>query len=143
MRKKRGQLADLWYLDEVFIKINGVLHYLWRVVDQDGEELDILVQKRRKNRAAMKFFKKLLKIQQALPLKIVTDNLRSYSAAKRDIMPSVEHSTEQYETSSVNCPISRLDNKNGKYGGSNQKAKLNDFYRVMGLSITCSDLVVI
>ena len=53
----------MWYLDEVFININGVLHYLWRAVDQDGDELDIIVQKRRKKKAAMKFFKKLLKDQ--------------------------------------------------------------------------------
>ena len=58
IRKKRGQLGDIWYLDEVFIKINGVLHYLWRAVDQDGDELDILVQKRRNKKAAMKLFKK-------------------------------------------------------------------------------------
>jgi putative transposase len=48
IRKNRGRLGDTWYLDEVFIKVNGVLHYLWRAVDQDGDELDILVQKRRK-----------------------------------------------------------------------------------------------
>tara|TARA_R110002167_G_scaffold91458_1_gene245968 strand:+ start:4784 stop:4969 length:186 start_codon:yes stop_codon:yes gene_type:complete len=59
--KNRGQLGDTWYLDEVFIKINGVLHYLWRAVDQDGDEIDILVQKRKD--------------------KIVTDNLKSYSVA--------------------------------------------------------------
>jgi putative transposase len=52
----------------------------------------------------MKFFKKLLKGQQAAPLKIVTDKLRSYSAAKRDIMPSVEHSTQQYENN--RCELS-------------------------------------
>jgi putative transposase len=80
------------------------LHYLWRAVDQDGEELDILVQKRRNKKAAMKFFKKLLKGQQATPLKIITDKLRSYSAAKRDIMPSVAHSTEQYENN--RCELS-------------------------------------
>jgi putative transposase len=45
IKKKRGQLGDMWYLGEVFVKINGVLHYLWRAVDQDGDELDILVQK--------------------------------------------------------------------------------------------------
>jgi putative transposase len=104
IRKKRGQLGDTWYLDEVFVKINGVLHYLWRAVDQDGDELDILVQKRRNKKAAMKFFKKLLKGQQTTPLKIVTDKLRSYSAAKRDIMPSVEHSTQQYENN--RCELS-------------------------------------
>jgi putative transposase len=104
IRKSRGQLGDTWYLDEVFIKINGVLHYLWRAVDQDGDELDILVQKHRNKKAAMKFFRKLLKGQQAAPLKIVTDKLRSYSAAKRDIMPSVEHSTQQYENN--RCELS-------------------------------------
>jgi putative transposase len=104
IRKKRGQLGDMWYLDEVFIKINGVLHYLWRAVDQDGDELDILVQKRRNKKAAMKFFKKLLKSQQATPLKLVTDKLRSYSAARREIMPSVAHSTQQYENN--RCELS-------------------------------------
>ena len=104
LRKKRGKLGDTWYLDEVLIKINGVLHYLWRAVDQDGDDLDILVQKRRNKRAAMKFFRKLLKGQQAAPLKIVTDKLRSYSAAKRDIIPSVDHSTEQYENN--RCELS-------------------------------------
>ncbi len=64
IKKSRGQLGDTWYLDEVFIKINGVQHYLCRAVDQDGDELDILVQKRRDKRAAKRFFKKLLKGQQ-------------------------------------------------------------------------------
>ncbi|MBE3658142.1 hypothetical protein BOO92_15795 [Vibrio navarrensis] len=58
----RGSLST-WYLDEVFIKINGVLHYLWRAVDQDGDEIDILVQKRKDKKAAMRFFKRLLKGQ--------------------------------------------------------------------------------
>ena len=92
-----GSLGETWYLDEVFIKINGVQHYLLRAVDQDGDELDVLVQQRRNKKAAKRFFKKLLKGQQVKPLKIVTDKLRSYSAAKRDVMPSVTHSTQQYE----------------------------------------------
>ncbi len=80
-------LGDTWYLDEVFIKINGIQHYLWHAVDQDGDELDILVQKRCNKKAARRFFKKLLKGQMVKPLKIVTDKLRSYSAAKREVMP--------------------------------------------------------
>ncbi len=104
IKKSRGPLGDTWYLDEVFIKINGVQHYLWRAVDQDGDELDILVQKRRDKKAAMRFFKKLLKGQQVKPLKIVTDKLRSYSAAKREMMPSVEHTTQQYENN--RCELS-------------------------------------
>jgi putative transposase len=91
-------------LDEVFVKVNGVLHYLWRAVDQDGDELDILVQKRRNKKAAMKFFNNLLKGQQTTTMKIVTDKLRSYSAANRDIMPSVGHSTQQYENN--RCELS-------------------------------------
>ena len=104
LKQNRGQLGDTWFLDEVFIKINGVLHYLWRAVDQDGDEIDFLVQKRKDKKAARRFFEKLLKGQQATPLKIVTDKLKSYSAAKRDLMPSIEHSTQQYENN--RCELS-------------------------------------
>jgi putative transposase len=104
IKKNRGKLDDIWYLDEVFIKINGVLHYLWRAVDQGGDEIDILVQKRKDAKAAKRFFKKLLKGQQATPIKIVTDKLKSYSAAKRETMPSTEHSTQQYENN--RCELS-------------------------------------
>jgi putative transposase len=77
---------------------------LWRAVDQDGDQLNILVQKRRDKKAARRFFKKLAKGQQVKPLKIVTDKLRSYSAAKREIMPSVDHPTQQYENN--RCELS-------------------------------------
>nr|WP_232787736.1 IS6 family transposase [Paraglaciecola sp. MB-3u-78] len=90
-KKNRGRLGDTWFLDDVLIKINSVLHYLWRAVDQDGDELDILVQKPKHKKAAKRFFKKLLKGQQCAPIKIVIDKLRSYSAAKREWMPSIEH----------------------------------------------------
>jgi putative transposase len=91
-------------LGKVFIKINDVIHYLWRAVDQDGDEFDILVQKRKDKHAAKRFFKKLLKGQQAAPIKIVTDKLRSYSAAKKELIPGVEHSTQQYENN--RCELS-------------------------------------
>ena len=71
-------------------------YYWWRAVDQDGETLDILVQKRRNTRAAERFFRKLLKGLCYVPNKLVTDKLRSYGAAHRDIMPSVTHCTRQY-----------------------------------------------
>ncbi|WP_255409404.1 DDE-type integrase/transposase/recombinase [Glaciecola sp. 33A] len=60
IRKSRGQLGDTWYLDEVFIKINGALHCLWQAVNEDGDEIDILVQKR-KNKHAAKLFQKVIK----------------------------------------------------------------------------------
>jgi len=83
--------GDRWHLDEVFLKIQGKLQYLWRAVDQDGEVLDILVQSRRNKRAAKKFLRKLLKGFQYVPRAIITDKLRSYAAAKVEVMPSVEH----------------------------------------------------
>jgi len=61
LRKKQGALGDQWYLDEVFVKINGKQHYLWRAVDQDGCELDILLIIKRDNKSAVKCFKKLFK----------------------------------------------------------------------------------
>ena len=72
------------------------LYYLWRAVDQDGDTIDILVQKRRNKRSAKRFFRKLLKGQCASPRRLVTDKLKSYSAARRELMPSVPHNTDQY-----------------------------------------------
>ncbi len=97
LRRRRGRMGDTWYLDEVFVTIRGRRQYLWRAVDQDGDLLDILVQSRRDRRAAMRFFRKVLKGQGRSPRRLVTDRLRSYSAAHRTVMPSVIHSTRQYE----------------------------------------------
>ncbi len=96
LKRRGGRLGDIWHLDEVFVKIRGRLYYLWHAVDQDGDVIDILLQKRRNKRAAARFFRVLLKSQKALPFRLVTDRLRSYSAAKRDIMPAVPHLTERY-----------------------------------------------
>ncbi|MFD8079895.1 IS6 family transposase [Streptomyces sp. NPDC059718] len=91
LRRRRPRPGDKWHLDEVFIKINGERKYLWRAVDQDGNVLDILVQSRRDKAAARSFFRKLMKKTQSVPRVIVTDKLRSYGAAHREVMPSVEH----------------------------------------------------
>ncbi|MCX4851799.1 IS6 family transposase [Streptomyces sp. NBC_00893] len=91
LRRRRVQPGDKWHLDEVFIKINGEQKYLWRAVDADGTVLDILVQNRRDTAAARRFFRKLLKKTCSAPRVVVTDKLRSYGAAHRDVMPSVEH----------------------------------------------------
>ena len=84
-------------MDEVFLKINGRLHYLWRAVDQDGDVLDILVQSRRDKKAAKKFFRKLLKGLRYVPRVIITDKLKSYHAAKQELMPSVEHRQDKWQ----------------------------------------------
>ncbi len=97
LRRRRGRMGDTWYLDELFVTIQGRQQYLWRAVDQDGDVIDILVQSRRDRRAAARFFRKLLKGQGREPRRLITDKLRSYSAAHRTVIPSVVHSTRQYE----------------------------------------------
>ncbi len=87
LRHKSSRPGDRWHLDEVFLKINGRLHYLWRAVDQDGDVLDILVQSRRDKKAAKKFFRKLLKRLRYVPRLIITDKLKSYGAARAEVMP--------------------------------------------------------
>jgi putative transposase len=83
-------------LDEVFLTIHGERHYLWRAVDQDGHVLDILVQRRRNKKAAKRFFRKLLKGLRYVPRVIVTGKLKSYGAAKQEIVPGVEHRQQRY-----------------------------------------------
>ena len=90
-RRSAGRLGDKWYLDEVVITIGGKKHWLWRAVDQDGFVLDVLVQSRRNAKAAKRLMRKILKGQGRSPRVMITDKLRSYGAAKREIMPGVEH----------------------------------------------------
>ena len=97
LRRKQGRLGDIWHVDEVFIKIRGERHYLWRAVDQDGDVIDILVTKHRDRQAAKRFFRKALKHQGRAPWQLVTDKLRTYQAVHHEIFPSVVHRTERYE----------------------------------------------
>ena len=96
LRRRRGRMGDTWHLDEVFVTIQGRRQYLWRAVDEDGDVLDILVQSHRNRRAAVRFFRTLLKNQGRIPRRLITDQLRSYAAAGRTVMPSVVHVTDQY-----------------------------------------------
>ncbi len=95
-RKHRGY-GDTFYMDEVFVRINGKQHYLWRAVDQDGEVVDVFLQARRNGAAAKHFFRRLLRSHGNEPRKIVTDKLRSYGVAHRELIPETIHSTKQYE----------------------------------------------
>ena len=96
LRRRRPRPGDKWHLDEVCLTIHGARHYLWRAVDQDGHVLDILVQSRRNKKAAKKFFRKLLKGLTYVPRVIITDKLKSYGAAKQEILPGVEHRQHRY-----------------------------------------------
>ena len=91
LRRRRPKPHSTWHLDEVFVKIDGRLVYLWRAVDAEGEVLDVLVQSKRDKRAALKLMRKLLKKMGFVPDEIVTDDLRSYGAAARDLGISHRH----------------------------------------------------
>jgi transposase-like protein len=85
IRRRRGRADCVWHLDEMVVRIGGKRMFMWRAVDKEGEVLDVLVQKRRNKAAALKLLRKLLKKQGFKPEKIVTDGLRSYKAAIREL----------------------------------------------------------
>ena len=114
IRKRRDPAFDVWHLDEVFVNIGGKQMYLWRAVDAEGTVMDVLVQKRRNKRAAVRFMRKLLRNQGVRPAQIVTDKLKSYSAAFRYLRLSHIHETghrlnNMAESSHV--PIRRRERK--------------------------------
>ncbi|MCX5096517.1 IS6 family transposase [Streptomyces sp. NBC_00365] len=91
LRRRRPRPGDKWHLDEVFVRINGELKYLWRAVDRDGNVVDIVVRIRRDKGAARRFFRRLMKKTRSVARVVVADKLRTYGAAHREVMPSVEH----------------------------------------------------
>ena len=96
LKRRHQGFGDTFYIDEVFVKIQGKQQYLWRAVDQDGEVIDVFLQSRRDGKAAKRFFKRLIKSNRAEPRKIVTDKLRSYGVAHRELIPDTIHDTSQY-----------------------------------------------
>ena len=138
LRHRRGRQGDTGYLDELFVRIQGRQQYLWRAVDEDGDVLDILVQSRRNRRAATRFFRKLLRRQGCAPRRLITDKLRSYSAAHRTVMPAVVHSTRQYENNRAEVCINRLVNASGRCAGSSRPPTCNGSHRCTASSRICS-----
>ena len=96
LKRRHQGFGDTFFIDEVFVKINGKQHYLWRAVDQDGEVVDVFLQSRRDGKAAKRFFRRLLKTHRSEPRKIVTDKLRSYGVAHRELIRDTIHDTSQY-----------------------------------------------
>src|SRR5438477_9703617 len=91
MRQRRRRPSDRWHLDEMVVRIAGERMYLWRAVDDEGEVLYLLVQRRRDSRAALQLMRKLLKRQGFVPKLLVTDKLRSYAAAFRRLRLTCRH----------------------------------------------------
>lgn len=96
LRRKHRGYGDTFYIDEVFVKINGKQKYLWRAVDQDGEVVDVFLQDKRDAEAAKRFFRRLIKSHRDEPRTIVTDKLRSYNVAHRELMPETYHNKQQH-----------------------------------------------
>jgi len=96
LKRRHPGFSDTLFIDEVFVRIDGRQHYLWRADDQDGEIVDIFLQRRRDGKAAKHFFKRLMKAHRDEPRKIVTDKLRSYGVAHRELIPDTIHDTSQY-----------------------------------------------
>jgi len=96
LKRRHQGFGDTFYIDEVFVKIGGKQKYLWRAVDQDGEVVDVFLQTRRDGKAAKRFFRRLINKHQGEPRIIVTDKLRSYDVAHRELIPDVIHDKSQY-----------------------------------------------
>ena len=97
LKRKHRAYGDTFYIDEVFVRINGIQHYLRRAVDQDGEGVDVYLQAKRDGAAAKRFFNRLLRSHGGESRKIVADKLRSYGVAHRELIPETIDSTQQYE----------------------------------------------
>jgi putative transposase len=125
LRKRRPKPHTTWHLDEVYLKIDGRLVYLWRAVDAEGEILDVLVQTRRNKRAALKLMRKLLKKYGFVPDKLVTDDLRSYRAAASDLGLSKRHERGRWHNNRAensHQPTRRRERRmQGKFPGSAQR----------------------
>ena len=91
LRRRQPRPGDVWHLDEVRVKIGRDRFWLWRAVDQDGIVLDEVLQRRRDKRAARRLLSKLLKKHGVIPKRFITDKLQSYGAAKRELVPGIEH----------------------------------------------------
>ncbi len=134
IRRRQGRLGYTWYLDEVFITINGERHYLWCAFDQDGDVLDILVQSRRNKHAAKRFFRKLLKRLYYVPREIVTDKLKSDGAAKREVMPGAEHHQDKGLNTRADVSHQATLQRERQMRRFNRLAMRNVFFLHMALS---------
>ncbi len=125
LRRRRSKPHTIWHLDEVHLKIDGSLVYLWRAVDAEGEVLDVLVQTRRNKRAASKLMRKLLKQYGFVPDKLVTDDLRSYGAAASDLGIAKRHERGRWRNNRAensHQPTRRRERKMQGFKGAGAKS---------------------
>jgi putative transposase len=125
LQPSSGRLGDKSHLDEAVVSIRGKRHWPWHAVDQDGFVLDVLVQSRRNARAAKRLMRKLSKGQGRSPRVMITDKLRSYDAAKTEIMPGVEHRSHKGLDNRQRILTSRSGEESGPCRASSHEATCN------------------
>jgi transposase-like protein len=103
LRRSRPRPSNRWHLDEMVVRIAGKRMYLWRALDHEGEVLDMLVQRRRDSRAALRLMRKLLKKQGFAPKFLVTDKLRSYASASRIFQAQDGYDRRDFRTTTSYC----------------------------------------
>ncbi len=128
-----GRQGDTWYLEELFVRMQGRTQYLWRAGDEDGDVIDILVQPRRNRRAAIRFFRKLLNTQGAIARCLITDKLPSDQAACRTLIPSVMHCTAPYANNRVEVSHQPTRHRERQMRGFKSIAHLQRFASVHGV----------
>jgi transposase-like protein len=138
LRKRRPKPHTTWHLDEVYLKIDGRLVYLWRAVDSEGEVLDFLVQTERNKAAALKLMWKLLKKYGFIPDNMVTDDLRSYHAAARELGSSISIASVDGETTGRRIRINPPDDENARCKISRASGQHRNFSQLMQQSTTSS-----
>src|SRR5450759_1433054 len=138
LRNRRPKPHTTWHLDEVYLKIDGRLVYLWRAVDAEGEVLDVLVQAKRNKRAALKLMRKLLKKYGFLPENLVTDDLRSYHAAARDLGIEHRHRTGRWRNNRAENSHQPTRRRQRKMQGSSTWGKPKAFSQSTPRSTTHS-----
>ena len=129
LRKRRLRPHTTWHLDEVYLKIDGRTVYLWRAVDAEGEVLDVLVQSKRNKHAALKLMRKLLKKYALVPERLVTDDLRSYSAAVRDLGIERRHERGDGRTIELRIRTSRRGGGSARCSGSRARVQPRNFFQ--------------
>ena len=139
LRKRRPRPHAVWHLDEVYLKIDGRMVYLWRAVDAEGEVLDVLVQPRRNKHAALKLMRKLLKKYNFIPDRLITDDLQTYGAAARELGIQKRHERGRSKKTTVpRTHISQRGEENARCKVSRVQARPKDFFLLTPPSTTLS-----
>ena len=133
LQRRRPRPSDRWHLDEMVVRIAGRRMYLWRAVDHEGEVLDMLVQSRRDSRAALRLMRKLLRKHRFVPKLLVTDKLRSYGSAFRQLKLTCSHeqglrANNRAENSQ---PVRRRERKMQRFKSARSAQRFLSMYAVV------------